>query len=191
MRSQGGCATHPRGGWKLGWWELTERALQFGGPGGKTVVNAQLGRILGVEVSRRKFLVTSKPVLIIRYASAVSSNAHVCWLITADVEQWRAELAAAVPQHRFAADVPIEVHVDSDEVTVVAELHTGARSSPPDVRVDADHRRLVLTSAAGAERFVALPVEVDHVVDVTVSSTATMVVRLHRVGSRREVIGVV
>ncbi len=189
LRSQGACATHARGGWQLGWWELTDRALRFGRPDAKPVVNAPLGRILGVEVGRRKFLVIGKPVLIINYVSGVSMNQHVCWLITADVEQWRIELAAAVPQHRFAADVPIEVHVESDEVVVVAELPTGACNDPPGVRVAADRRHLVLTAAAGAERLVALFVEVVGVVSVDVSATATMVVRLRRVGCARGAVG--
>lgn len=188
LRSQGACATHAHGGWQLGWWELTDRALRFGRPDGKPVVNARLGRILGVEVGRRKFLVTGKPVLIINYVSGVSMNRHLCWLITADVEQWRIELASVVPQHRFAADVPIEVHVESDEVIVIAELPTAAANDPPGVEVAPDRRHLVLRAAGGAEHLVALSVEVDGVTSVNVTSTATMVVRLRRVGAAQEVV---
>ncbi|MCH9730898.1 MAG: hypothetical protein K0U84_14680 [Actinomycetia bacterium] len=189
LRSQGACATRALSGWQLGWWELTDRALRFVGPNGKPIVDARLGRILGVEVGKRKFLLTTKRVLIISYASGESMNQHSCWLITADVEQWRVELSTTVPQRRFAADAPIEVHVDSDGVTVIIELHTGARSDPPVATVDPDRRHLVLTSATGAQRLVDLPAEVADVVSVNVSSTATMVVRLRRVGAKQGVLG--
>lgn len=177
-----------RGGWQLGWWELTDRALRFGRPETKPVINLRLGRILGVEVGKRKFLITGKPVLKIKFLFGLSTNQQACWLITADVEQWRAELATAIPQRRFSADVPVEVYVESDEVVVVADLPTGTRNDPPDVRVADDHRHLVLTGAAGAERLVALPVEVAGLVSVDVGATATMVVRLQRVASAQEVL---
>ena len=189
LRSQGACATSARGGWQLGWWELTDRALRFGRPAAKQVVDIRLGRILGVEVARRKFLITNKPVLKINVVSGVSAHQQACWLIAADIEQWRTELATAVPRHRFAADGPVEIYVESDEVVVVAVLPTGSRNDPPDVRVAPDHRHLVLTTTAGAERLVALPVEVARLPSVDLGATATMVVRLQRVHSAQEVLG--
>lgn len=168
---------------------MTDRTLRFGRPDGKPVVNVRLGLILGVESGKRKFLIAGKPVLKINYRSNGSGNQHACWLITADVEQWRRELASAVPHHRFAADVPIEIHLESDEVVVVAELPTGTRYDPPGVSVAADCRHLVLTAAAGAERLVPLPVDVAAVLSAEVSATATMVVRLRRADSVPGVFG--
>lgn len=188
LRAQGACATSERGGWQLGWWELTDRTLCFGRPDKKPVVNLRLARILGVEVGRRKFLVARKPVLKIKFLSGLTQLQ--CWLITADIEPWRRELAVAVPQHRFAADVPVEVYVELDEVVVVAELPTGARDDPPGVKVADDRRNLVLTTPTGGERLVPLPVEVIGLLSVDVGATATMVIRLQRVGSSPRVLGV-
>lgn len=183
LRAQGACSTSSRSGWQLGWWELTDRALQFGRPNKKPVVTIRLGRILGVEVARRKFLVARKPVLKVKFLSAPSMTNLECWLITADIEPWRRELAAAVPQHRFVADVPVEIYLETDEVVVVAQLPTSSRDEPPAVKVAADGRNLVLTTATGGERQVELPVEVVGLLSVDVGTTATMVIRLQRVGS--------
>lgn len=189
LRAQGACATSARGGWQLGWWELTDRVLRFGRPEGKPVVSLRLARILAVEEGRRKFLVARKPVLRIKFLSGVAMSQLECWLITADIEPWRRELAAAIPQHRFSADVPVEVYVELDEVVVVAELPTGARDDPPGVRVGADRRNLVLTTPTGGERMVPLPVEVVGLLSVDMGATATMVIRLQRAGSSPRVLG--
>ena len=156
------------------------------------MVSIRLGRILGVEEARRKFLVARKPVLKVKFLSSPSMTKSECWLITADIEPWRRELAAAVPQHRFAADVPVEIYLETDEVVVVAQLLTASRDDPPAVKVAADRRSLVLTTATGGERQVALPVEVVGLLSADVGATATMVIRLQRVGSpSARVLGVV
>jgi HSP20 family molecular chaperone IbpA len=172
-----------RSGWQLGWWELTDRALQFGRPNKTPMVSIRLGRILGVEEARRKFLVARKPVLKVKFLSSPSMTKLECWLITADIEPWRRELAAAVPQHRFAADVPVEIYLETDEVVVVAQLPTASRDDPPAVKVAADRRSLVLTTETGGERQVTLPVEVVGLLSVDVGATAAMVIRLQRIGS--------
>ena len=66
------------------------------------------------------------------------------------------------------------------------------RIAMPAVKVAADRRSLVLTTATGGERQVALPVEVVGLLSADVGATATMVIRLQRVGSpSARVLGVV
>ncbi|MDP4013265.1 MAG: hypothetical protein U0990_03500 [Candidatus Nanopelagicales bacterium] len=189
LRAQGACATHGRSGWKLGWWEMDGRTLRFGPPNRKPTVNARLAGILGIAVSQRKFLVTSKRVLIITYLPGRSSDSRRCWFLTADVGLWQTELAARVPRQRFVIDVPVEVHVESDEVVVLADLPTESRDDPPEVRIAPDRYGLLLATGTGTERLVGLPVPVSDSPVVEVGPTGTMVVRLRRITSLAGAVG--
>lgn len=186
LRAQGACATSERSGWRLGWWLLDAAALRFETPHGRPIATVRLARMLGAEMGRRKFLVTSKPVLIVSYSLPSSEEKRRCWLLTADVGIWQRELRARAPRRRFALDVSVETHVEPNEVVVMADLSTGFRDDPPSVHRTTDGRGVVLSTVDGQTRGITLPVAAAEILDVEVSETGMMVVRLRRVTTTEE-----
>jgi hypothetical protein len=93
-------------------------------------------------------------------------------------QSWR--LGETVAAGWLASRVPTDVLLEDDELLVVTSVPTQARDALSTASVDTDGRGLVLRSADGHDRWIALPEEVAGEAHCAVSATGTLVIRARR-----------
>ena len=94
LTASGVCSLGSREPWSMGRWRFDDRRLQFAAASTRGNVNLPLENIRRVVTSKRKFLIVSKPVLVVTYVPRAGSGMHHLWLLTGDLAPWEQRLTA-------------------------------------------------------------------------------------------------
>lgn len=98
LQSSGVASTGSLVPWVVGRWRLDKTALRFKANAVGRDLNIPLTSIRRIEQSRRKFLVVSKPVLVITHFPPRASRAARVWLLVGDLDLWRESLSLRTPR---------------------------------------------------------------------------------------------
>ena len=83
--------------WKLGQFCLTDRRLLFGHMH-RQFLEIDLGRVEGVRVQQKPFLLTSKPCVVLTHADGAGGRTREAWIVNGHVEKWRSALACLLAE---------------------------------------------------------------------------------------------
>jgi len=88
----------------MGRWRLDDHLLEFAAASTRGDVRIPLENIRRLETTHRKFLVVSKPVLVVTYLLLEGSTLRRLWLLTGDLPAWESRLAARAPGLRMSSE---------------------------------------------------------------------------------------
>ncbi|MEI6363184.1 MAG: hypothetical protein WCP95_13725 [Actinomycetes bacterium] len=94
--ASGVCSLGAREAWSMGRWRLDDYTLQFAAASTRGNVNLPLENIRRIETVQRKFLVVSKPCLLVRYRPRNSSSLSRLWLLTGDLAAWELRIGGGI-----------------------------------------------------------------------------------------------
>lgn len=104
--ASGVCSTGIREPWSLGRWRLDDFMLEFSATSRSRGLRIPLENVRRLERTKRKFLVVTKPVLIVTYLPRETTTATTAttlrtlrrfWLLTGDLAAWESGLVAKAP----------------------------------------------------------------------------------------------
>lgn len=88
----------------MGRWRIDDHTVQFAAASTRGNVNLPLENIRRVETVQRKFLVVTKPVLLVTYLPRSGTMLHRMWVLTGDLPEWEVRLRAKVSARALPFD---------------------------------------------------------------------------------------